>query len=527
MSHADPDKFLDFGTPDLYEDIPAGIEEDSEGRLFVNPEILSLLAERAFSRIAYFYPKGHLEQIAAVLADSKADERERFVASFLLANAAVSSEGLLPLCQDTGTALIYGWKGENVRTGGADDGEFLARGACAAYRSRALRASQLGPVNMLDESNTGDNLPAGTDLRAVDGSSYRFLFAAKGGGSTSRTSLTMESPAILDPERFEKVLDARIRALGVAGCPPYTIGAVLGGSTPSQTLRALELGVYGLLDALPAASDGRGNPLRDRDWETIAMRLAAGSGLGAQWGGLHLALEARAIRLSRHAANLPLAVGVSCNAHRRARAYIDREGVHLERLEEDPARFLPVDLPLLPDATRINLDKPGATWMAELSKLTAGSTVLLSGCVTVARDKAHARVEKSMRAGNPPPSWFIDHPVFYAGPTEALPGASSGSFGPTTASRMDPYLETLVSRGASLVSIAKGGRSDAAKKALAEAGGIYLACIGGAAALTARRHIIDSRVVDFADLGMEAVREVRLRDLPALVVIDSRGGCIH
>ncbi|MFA6365936.1 MAG: fumarate hydratase C-terminal domain-containing protein, partial [Candidatus Hydrogenedentales bacterium] len=365
--------------------------------------------------------------------------------------------------------------------------------------------------------------PALVDLRAVPGSAYRFLFAAKGGGSTSRTSLSMESPAILRKEALEAVLTARIKALGASACPPYTIAAVLGGSSPSQALYAMELAAFGLLDGLPGTAKADGSPLRSAEWEDIVARIAAESGIGAQWGGRHLALETRFIRLSRHAANLPLAVGVSCSAHRKARAFVDESGWHIEKMEDDPGRLLPRESAVLPDAVEVDLDAPAGEWMEKLRRLEAGAAVSLSGTVTVARDLAHARVAAQLRDGQPMPAYFTDHPIFYAGPTDPAPGAVTGSFGPTTASRMDSYLEPFMKRGASLVTIAKGARGKEAAAAMAGAKGIYLACVGGAAAIMARDHVVESRIIDHADLGMEAVRAVRLKNLPALVVIDARG----
>lgn len=531
MSHSDLSRFLDFGSADLYKKLDFPLPKKRSGRLIVDSESLAALSRAAFSEIAFKYPKGHLELLAAILRDEEASPNEKFVVEMLLRNAAIAAEGLLPMCQDTGTALIYGWKGAGIETspedasGAApdDDAAELARGAAEAYAERRLRKSQQGPESVLAERNTKDNLPALVDLRAVPGSAYRFLFAAKGGGSTSRTSLSMESPAILRKEALEAVLTARIKALGASGCPPYTIAAVLGGSTPSQALYAMELAAFGLLDGLPGTAKADGSPLRSAEWEDIVARIAAESGTGAQWGGRHLALETRFIRLSRHAANLPLAIGVSCSAHRKARAFVDESGWHIEKMEDDPGRLLPRESAVLPDAVEVDLDAPAGEWMEKLRSLKAGTAVSLSGTVTVARDLAHARVAAQLRDGRPMPAYFTDHPIFYAGPTDPAPGAVTGSFGPTTASRMDSYLEPFMKRGASLVTIAKGARGKEAAAAIAGAKGIYLACVGGAAAIMARDHVVESRIIDHADLGMEAVRAVRLKNLPALVVIDARG----
>ncbi len=530
MSHVDLSRFLDFGEAYEYRklDLPAPLLRD--GRLSLDAKALAELSRIAFSQIAFKYPKGHLEGLAAMLDDEKSSARERFVIETLLRNAAVAAEGLFPSCQDTGTPLIYGWKGELVDCAseqskvGRDTASLLAQGAGKAYAEHRLRASQLGPLTALAEGNTKDNLPALVDIRSVPGDCFRLLFAAKGGGSTSRTSLTLESPALLRPEALKAQLEARIKALGVAGCPPYRITAVLGGASVSQTLYALELAGYGLLDGLMDEATGDGTPVRSREWEAIMAEVAAETGLGAQWGGRQLALDTRFIRLSRHAATLPFALGISCSAHRKARAYVNKQGWYLENMEEDPARLLPSAASLLTGAVKIDFDEPKELWLENLRNLKAGTPLLLSGSVTLARDAAHARIAAGMRGGAGTPRYMIDHPVFYAGPTDPAPGRVTGSFGPTTASRMDPYMEELTKAGASLVSIAKGGRSAAAIRAIAAARGVYIACIGGAAALTARDHVLSSLVVDHADLGMEAIRLVRLRELPALLVIDSNGG---
>ncbi len=530
MSHMDLSRFLEFGDPSEYRKLtlPAPLLRD--GRLVIDAEALAELSRIAFSQIAFNYPKGHLEGLAALLNDEGSSPQERFVIETLLKNAAVAAEGLFPICQDTGTALIYGWKGELVDCvdplfhHGGDCAGLLAQGAGKAYAEHRLRASQLGPLTALAEGNTKDNLPALADIRSVPGDCLRLLFAAKGGGSTSRTSLTLESPALLRPEALKAQLEARIKCLGVAGCPPYTITAVLGGASVSQTLYALELAGLGLLDALAEEATGDGTPVRSRKWEAVMAEIAAETGLGAQWGGRRLALDTRFIRLSRHAATLPFALGIACSAHRKARAFVNKDGWYLEKMEDDPARLLPREADILPGAVEIDFDSPKELWLEQLRNLEAGTPLLLSGSVTLARDAAHARIAAGLRTGAGAPGYMTEHPVFYAGPTEPAPGRVTGSFGPTTASRMDPYMEELTKAGASLVSIAKGARSAAAAKAIAAARGVYIACIGGAAALTARDHVLSSQVVDHADLGMEAIRLVRLRALPALLVIDSSGG---
>jgi fumarate hydratase class I len=522
---------LDFGSRQDYRrlDIPAPRRGGGHGGrdyLLVTAEGLERLAAAAFEEIAFRLPTSQLEGFASILSDPSASEAERFVAASLIRNAAIAAEGLYPLCQDTGVALAYGWWGDLIALEG-DDRAAIARGAAAAYGGRRLRASVLAPESFTGEANTGNNLPLQADIRAARGDSYRFCFAAKGGGSSNRTSLGMESPALLSGDGLERRLAALIGALGASGCPPYRITCVLGGLSPAEALRVLDLAGLGLLDVLPReGSAGRGGAgaLRSPEWESRIAAIAAATGAGAQFGGSRLALDARAIRLPRHAASLPLAFGVSCAASRHARAFVDEGGFFLERMEEDPARFLPKGMPPFAGARRVSLDGDQAALAAELGRLEPGSTLLLSGLVVAARDQAHARFRGLLAAGKALPRYLLEHPVFYAGPTEAAPGRPSGSFGPTTSGRMDAFLASLLPLGASLVSIGKGGRSPDACAAIAARGGAYLCAIGGAAALAGSESVIESEVIDYPELGMEAVRLVRLQDLPAIVGIDGKGG---
>jgi len=541
MSYEDFIDYLWFGRPEDYVRLDFPAPERRDGSVIVCRRDLSSLAERAFSEIAFRLPRAQAEKIAAIAGDATAAPTERFIATSLLQNAAVAAEGIFPLCQDTGSALVYGWRGEYVETRGwqgeADRGEpgngaeaegdrrSLAAGAGRAYAANRLRASQLRPLDVLHEKNTNNNLPAGIDIRTVPGRAYHLLFCAKGGGSTGKTTLTMESPALLEPTRLKQLLSSRISALGASGCPPYTISAVMGGTSPSQTLYALELATYGLLDRLPA--DGQGAAIRSVDWENIMFDLAKDCGIGLQWGGSHMALDARFVRLSRHAANLPVALGVSCAAHRKALAYVDERGWFLERLEDDPARLLPPGTAILPGAVPIDFDGPPEEWLEKLRSLPAGATLLLSGTVTLARDAAHARLLSLIGRGEPLPRSVRGHPIFYAGPTEAKDGQATGSIGPTTAKRMDFYMEPLLSKGVGLVTIGKGERGRDATDAISRFGAVYLAAIGGTAALNARNHVATSAIEDYADLGMEAIRHVRLVGLPAIVAIDARGTSIY
>lgn len=533
---------LSFGSTDSDEfiklDIP--VPQVKNNRLIIQREDLEKLASIAFSEIAFKFPTSHCQKISAIALDSKTSPLERFVATSFLQNAAIAAQGVFPLCQDTGSALVYGWRGESVESvleGSPfpDDRAALSHGIGRAYTENALRASQLCPVDVFSEKNSGNNLPASIDIRTVSGNAFRFLFAAKGGGSTSKTTLTMEPPAILAPERLRMLLAQRIAALGASGCPPYTITTVVGGVTPSQALYALELASYGLLDALPDLSEAsmHSEPaLRVREWEAILMELASQSGIGAQWGGSHLALDTKFIRLSRHSANLPVAMGVSCVAHRKALALVDERGWFLEKLEDDPARFLSpdapmLDAPMLSDAAAIDFDEAPSKWLDKLRALPAGSTVLLSGTVALARDSAHERILALLEQGKPAPDSLQNRPIFYAGPTEPKEGFASGAIGPTSAKRMDFYMEPFLSKGLGLVTIGKGERGKGAADAIRRFGGVYLAAIGGVAALNARHHVTESVVKDYADLGMEAIRHIRLVDLPAIVAIDAHGMSIY
>lgn len=523
-------ELLDFSPASGYRllDLPPP-KRDASGLLRLEASSLSELAREAFSDIAFRLPTRQLEGFAAVLADPEASGPERFVAASLIRNAAVAAEGIHPLCQDTGTAMVYGWRGQGLLgEAGLPDEAALAQGAEAAYREHRLRASTLIPGEGLSEANPGTNLPLHAELRTVPGGEYRLCFAAKGGGSANRTSLGMEAPSLLSGDALEKRLEALVKGLGVSGCPPYRITCVLGGLSPDEALFALALSGLGLLDGLPSA----GPPSAAHGWrrspelEALIGRAAAATGLGAQFGGRHLALDVRAIRLPRHAASLPLAMGVACAAARSVRARIDEKGVWLEVLETDPARFLPRGAVPFSGAKKIDLNRPLPELARELGDLEPGSPLLLSGKVITARDKAHARFAALIREGKALPDYLFRHPVFYAGPTEAAPGQVSGSFGPTTAGRMDAFLPALLERGASLVSIAKGGRSPEAAEAIGRAGGssaVYLCAIGGAAALAGRENILSSTLIDYPDLGMEAVRLVELRDLPAIVGINGQG----
>jgi len=502
----------------------------SGGRTFlrVEPAALTLLAEEAFTDVAFFFRTRHLENLAAILGDPAASENDRFVAGALLRNAAISAEGELPTCQDTGTATVVAYKGEAVLTG-ADDTRYLARGVFKAYARNNLRYSQVAPLGMLDEENTGTNLPPQVDIYSRPGSEYRFLFVAKGGGSSNKTSLYQENKSLLQSEQsLAGFLGEKIKAIGVAACPPYRLAVVIGGTSPEMTLKTVKLASAGYLDDLTTVPTGKGSAYRDLDWEARVLELARANGLGAQFTGKYFALETRVIRAPRHAGSLPVGIGVSCNADRNIKGKITRAGVFLEKLDRNPGRFLArlekLDFgPGIP----IDLDRPIEAIIADLSQYSVGTRLVLNGTLIVARDIAHARLKKMLDEGRPLPAYFRAHPVYYAGPAKTPRGLPSGSFGPTTAQRMDGYIADFMKAGASRVTLAKGNRAEAVIEACRLSNGFYLGTIGGAAALMAKEHILESEVVDFADLGMEAVRRIRVRDLPAFIIYDNKGNSLY
>jgi fumarate hydratase, class I len=517
------------------------VPEHCAGRtvLWIDPTVLRQLAFEAFRDVNFLFRTRHLEQWAALLALPAASANDRYVAAALLANAAISAEMIFPSCQDTGTAVVIGLKGEDVRTGG-DDHAALAESTTRAYAECNLRFSQVAPVSMLDDADTRTNLPAQITLHAAPAAGpgageYRLLFIAKGGGSANKTFFFQETPALLTERALGTYLRQKIFAIGTAGCPPYHLGVVIGGTSAEANLEVLKLATAGALDHLPDLSAGAtGDPdavYRDSAWEARVLGWARESGIGAQFGGIGLALDARVVRMARHAASLPVSVGVSCSAHRNALAKVGTDGAWLEDLDRNPSRFLGPALEVLKKteqgAPRISLDRPIREVCAELSRHPVGALVLLSGPMIVARDAAHARLARLLAEGKPLPAWFKDRAVYYAGPARTPPGKVIGSFGPTTAQRMDPYVRSLMEAGGSLVMLAKGNRSKDVIAACREFGGFSLGTIGGAAALIARDHVVSERVVDFADLGFEAARAIDVRDLPAFIVIDDKAGSLY
>jgi fumarate hydratase class I len=525
------------------------------GRLFIPPAMLRRAAEEGFRELAFFLRESHLGLLAGRLKDPELSANDRLAIRLLLKNAISAAGGEFALCQDTGTAVIYGWKEERVFTG-ADDREALEAGAAGAYKKNYLRSSQTGAYSFFDEFNTGDNLPAQVHIESVPsagmgpeasppGGAYRFLFLAKGGGSSNKTGLFPMTKALLEKGAFEQFLEEKIRALGTAACPPYRLAIVVGGTSPELNLEVLKFATAEALDAAPFFTEGedaekaRGNWIRrDAYWEKRAMEIGRAAGLGAQFGGPSLLLDARVLRLPRHAASCPVSIGVSCVAHRNLYAFIDREGLHIERLCSNPAAFLK-GLGFSPDlnagkeardsenAARINLDRPIKEVCRELSAFKAGDRLLLSGRLLVARDAAHLKWRRMAGEGQDLPEYLFKYPVYYAGPAATPPGRIIGSLGPTTAGRMDGYAEEFMSRGASLVTVAKGNRSAFWRESCRRYGGFYLGTIGGAAALLAGEHVTANELIDYPELGMEAVRLITVRDLPAFIIIDDKGGDLY
>jgi len=498
-----------------------------ETLLCVKPQALTLLAREAFSDLAFFLRPAFLEQLSAILNDKTASANDRFVAEALLKNAAIAAEGVLPLCQDTGTANIIGYRGNGVLTDGRDDAA-LSKGVFETYAEKNLRYSQMAPLSLFEETNTGCNLPAQIDISAAEGMEYRFLFMAKGGGSSNKTALFVETAARLNEASLVPFLREKIKGLGVAACPPYRIAVVIGGTSPEMALKTVKLASANYLDTLPTRGNKYGTAFRDLEWEKRVLAIAEETGLGAQFCGKWLAHEARVIRLPRHAASCFIGIGVSCNADRNIKGKITSKGIFLEKLEKNPSRFLKNVKSALPaKPIPVDLNRPMPEILKQLSGKPVGTLVALSGALIVARDIAHARLKKALDDKGTVPDYFKDHPIYYAGPAKTPKGSPSGSFGPTTAARMDSYLPEFMKKGASPVTLAKGNRAPLVTEACKTYGGFYLGTIGGAAALVARENITSSEVVDFEELGMEAVRKIIVKDLPAFILSDNQGNNLY
>jgi fumarate hydratase class I len=490
----------------------------------VAPELLTLVAREGMRDIAHLLRPGHLRQLRAILEDPEASPNDRYVARDLLQNACIAAGGVLPMCQDTGTAIIMGKRGGGVLTDERDS-EHLARGVFDAYTELNLRYSQLAPLTMWDERNTGSNLPAQIELYAAAGAEYKFLLMAKGGGSANKSFLYQQTKAVLNEASMLAFLEEKIRSLGTAACPPYHLAIVVGGTSAEYALKTAKYASARYLDTLPAAGSPSGRGFRDQGLEQQVLEITRKIGIGAQFGGKYFCHDVRVIRLPRHGASCPVAIAVSCSADRQALAKITADGVFLEKLETDPAQYLPepTEADLTADVVRIDLTRPMSDIRAELSRHPVATRLALTGPLVVARDIAHAKIAERLSAGDPMPQYMRDHPVYYAGPAKTPEGYASGSFGPTTAGRMDSYVDQFQAAGGSLVMLAKGNRSPAVTAACQAHGGFYLGSIGGAAAKLARDCITRVDVLEYPELGMEAVWKIEVRDFPAFIIVDDKG----
>ncbi len=498
----------------------------SFGREFldVDASVLTALTTRAIADISHLLRPAHLAQLRRILDDPEASPNDRFVALDLLQNACIAAGRVLPMCQDTGTAIVMGKRGQQVLTDGRDE-EHISRGVYDAYTELHLRYSQLAPLTMWSERDTGTNLPAQVEIYADSGSAYKFLFMAKGGGSANKSFLYQETKAVLSPQRMLTFLEEKIRSLGTAACPPYHLAIVVGGTSAEYALKTAKYASAHYLDTLPVTGSAAGHGFRDLEFEQQVFELTQRLGIGAQFGGKYFCHDVRVIRLPRHGASCPVTIAVSCSADRQALAKITRDGVFLERLETDPARYLPdtTSAELGGDVALIDLNRPMPEILADLSKYPVKTRLSLSGPLVVARDIAHAKIAERLDAGESLPAYLRDHAVYYAGPAKTPDGFASGSFGPTTAGRMDSYVERFQAAGGSLIMLAKGNRSRVVTDACQQHGGFYLGSIGGAAAKLARDCITSVSVIEYPELGMEAVWKIEVRDFPAFIVVDDKG----
>jgi fumarate hydratase class I len=517
-------------TPWLKLDIPGVSTTICDGQtiLKVAPEALTTLAFEAYHAVSHLLRPGHLAQLRAILDDPQASPNDKFVALDLLKNAAIAAGGVLPMCQDTGTAIVFGKKGQRVWVQG-DEEEAISLGVHRTYTETNLRYSQMAPLTMYDEVNTGNNLPVQFDIAAAPGDHHademNLMFVAKGGGSANKTFLFQETRAILNPGKLVSYLETKIRTLGTSACPPYHLAIVIGGTSAEVNLKAVKLASTRWLDTLPTSGDATGHAFRDTAMEQEVLAMTRRIGIGAQFGGKYFCHDVRVIRLPRHGASLPVGIGVSCSADRQILAKLTPEGVFLEQLETDPARFLPeqTDEILGGDVVKIDLNRPMIEIRRELSRHPVSTRVALTGTMVVARDIAHAKLKERLDRGEALPDYIKDHPVYYAGPAKTPDGMATGSFGPTTAGRMDSYVDALQAAGGSMVMLAKGNRSRAVRDACRAHGGFYLGSVGGAAARLAQDCIRKVEVLEYPELGMEAVWRIEVEDFPAFIVMDDKG----
>ena len=490
--------------------------------LKVSADGLTLLAEQAFKDVSHMLRPSHLKLLAAILDDPESSANDRYVALELLKNAVIAAEGIFPMCQDTGTAIIMGKKGQRVWTDGVDEAA-LSRGVYNAYTRGNLRYSQNAPLNIYDEKNTGCNLPAQIDLYATGGDAYRFLFMAKGGGSANKTYLYQETKAVLTPENLATFMTEKMKSLGTAACPPYHLAFVIGGTSAELNLKTVKLASARYLDDLPTRGSEAGHAFRDPELEDEILQISRELGIGAQFGGKYFCLDARVIRLPRHGASCPIGLGISCSADRNIKAKITREGIFVEKLETDPARYLPQTELTSAEAVSVDLDQPMDAIRQQLSQYPVATPLLLSGKIVVARDIAHARIKERLDSGDTLPEYFKNHIIYYAGPAKTPDGYASGSFGPTTAGRMDSYVPILQARGGSLIMLAKGNRSKLVTNSCKTYGGFYLGSIGGSAARLGKDCITHVELIEYPELGMEAIYMITVKDFPAFIIVDDKG----
>lgn len=495
-----------------------------DGKIIVkiSSEGLAFLAEHAFKDVSHMLRSSHLQQLSNILSDPESSENDKYVALEMIKNAVIAAEGIFPLCQDTGTAIVLGKKGQQVWTGFSDE-EAISKGVFNAYTKNNLRYSQNAPLTMFDEKNTGCNLPAQIELYAVEGDSYKFLFIAKGGGSANKTYLFQETKATLTPEKLIDFMKAKIKTLGTAACPPYHLAFAIGGTSAELNLKTVKLASAGYLDSLPVNGNSLGHAFRDIELEEKLLKISQELGIGAQFGGKHFCLDTRVIRLPRHGASCPIGLGVSCSADRNIKAKITTEGIFLENLEKDPAKYLPRAKEAESGAISIDLNRPMDEIRAILSKHPVATRLLLSGKIVVARDIAHSKLKERLDIGEGLPQYFKDHIIYYAGPAKTPDGYPSGSFGPTTAGRMDSYVPEFQKYGASMVMLAKGNRSKTVTESCKKYGGFYLGSIGGPAARLGKECITNIETIEYPELGMEAIFMITVKDFPAFIIVDDKG----
>ncbi len=508
----------------LTKDYVSVTECNGKEMLVVEPEALTRLANAAMRDVSFLLRRKHNEMVAKILHDPEASENDKFVALTMLRNAEVASKGVLPFCQDTGTAIVMGKKGQQVWTGGGDE-EALSLGVYKTYTEENLRYSQNAPLDMYREVNTGCNLPAQIDLFAVDGMEYNFLFMAKGGGSANKTYLYQETKALINPKTLVPFLVEKMKTLGTAACPPYHIAFVIGGTSAEMNLKTVKLASAKYYDRLPTEGNEWGQAFRDIELEKEVLAAAQASGFGAQFGGKYFAHDIRIIRLPRHGASCPVGMGVSCSADRNIKAKINKDGLWIERLDDQPGTLIPEELRQAGEgnAVKIDLNRPMPEILAELAKYPVATRLSLNGTIIVGRDIAHAKIKERLDAGEPMPEYLKNHPIYYAGPAKTPAGMPSGSFGPTTAGRMDPYVDLFQSKGGSMVMIAKGNRSQQVTDACKKHGGFYLGSIGGPAAILAQNSIKKVECLEYPELGMEAIWKIEVQDFPAFILVDNKG----